>query len=98
MKVNSLCGMCELEHKNSIISQEPNGIQQFLQFYEKVKYKKYRSAIENIVNKKVKVEDGNILNGFKEECENRFIKSTNENKCISQHFKIQIQNGNEKKI
>jgi hypothetical protein len=30
MKVNSLCGMCELEYKNSIISQEPNGIQQVI--------------------------------------------------------------------
>jgi len=36
-----------------------------------------------IVNKEIKVEDENILNEFKDECENRFMKSNDEENCIT---------------
>merc|ERR1712034_211789 len=36
-----------------------------------------------IVNKEIKVEDENILNAFKNECENRFMKSTDEENFIT---------------
>ena len=51
-------------------------------FYEKTKSKIYQSKEKSIVDEKVKVEDKNILNGFKDECENRFIKSNDKESCI----------------
>jgi len=39
-------------------------------------------ATENIVNEKVKVEDENILHGFKNQYETNFMKSNDENICI----------------
>jgi hypothetical protein len=35
------------------------------------------------VNKEIKVEDANILHGFKYECENRFMENNDEESCIT---------------
>ena len=35
------------------------------------------------MNQEIKVEDGNILNGFKTECENRFMHSNDEESRIT---------------
>jgi len=36
-----------------------------------------------IVNQQIKVEDENILGGFKDKCESRFIESNNTESCIT---------------
>jgi len=77
MKVNLLCDICGIERKNPTINIEPNAIQQ------KTKSKIYQSKEKSIVCEKVKVEDKNILNGFKDECENRFIKSNDKESYIA---------------
>ena len=50
----------------------------------------YRSKVKHIVDKKVKLEDekvkledGNILAGFKNECENHFLQSKDEEKNLA---------------
>jgi hypothetical protein len=35
------------------------------------------------VNKEIKVEDENMLEGFKDECENRFMISNDEDSCVT---------------
>jgi len=77
MRVNLLCDNIEIKRKNPDINID--GIQ-------KEKSKMYQSTAQNIVNAQVKIEDENILNRFKDECEHRFIQSNNEEKCIVIEF------------
>merc|ERR1711925_46400 len=75
MKVNLLCDKYETERKNPMINVA-------IPKYEKTKSKMDQSATENIVNEEVKIEDENILHGFKNQCEHRFIQSNDEESCI----------------
>jgi len=66
MKVNLLCDMNGIERKNPTININLNEIQ------EKTKPMMHQSKSKNVVNENIKVEDENK---FKNECENRFMKS-----------------------
>jgi len=86
MKVNLLCDKYEIERKNPEINK--NAIQ------KKIKSKVHQYATENIVNETVKIEDENILDGFKDACENRFMHQSNdEERCVATEF----QNSNAKR-
>merc|ERR1712034_100841 len=61
---------------NPMITIDPDIMQQ------KTKSKMSQYATENIVNEKIKVEDENILDRFKDQCETNFMKSNDENNCI----------------
>jgi hypothetical protein len=69
MSVNLLCDKLEMKRKNPSINTKPNAIQQ------KTKSNMYQLHPEKIVNENIKVKDENILNEFKDECENRFMAS-----------------------
>jgi len=69
MKVNLLCDKFGIQRKNPTVDMELNAIQQ------KTKSKIHQSKEKNVMNEKVKVKDENILNGFKDGCENNFIES-----------------------
>jgi hypothetical protein len=70
MKINLLCDKIGIERKNPMIDLKPDAMQQ------KIKLK-------HIVDQNVKLEDENILNGFKDECENHVIKSKDEKEIIA---------------
>merc|ERR1712034_256920 len=81
MKVNLLCDKYGEARKNPMIIIEPDAMQ------KKTKSQLYQSKEENIVNKdEVKVEDTNILNGFKNECENLFMKNNDAENYINFHI------------
>jgi len=69
MSVNLLCDKLEMKRKNPSINTKPNAIQQ------KTKPNMYQLQPENLVNRNIKIEDKNILDEFKDECENRFMTS-----------------------
>merc|ERR1712034_83731 len=71
MKVNLLCDKYELERKNPTINTKPNAIQQNTNFIM------YQYKPKNI-------EDENILGEFKDEYQNRFMKS-NEDTLLQNH-------------
>jgi len=78
MKVNLICDKLEIKRKNPEIN---------IDAIQKKKSKMYQSTAEIIVNPEVKIEDENILNRFKDECENRFIQDNNDKeKCIATEF------------
>jgi len=84
MKVNLFCDKFGIERKNPSINIQPDTIQQ------KIKSAMYRSKVKHIVDKKVKLEDEkvkledkNILFGFKNECENHFLQSKDEEKNLA---------------
>merc|ERR1712034_210801 len=85
MKVNLLCDKHEIERKN------PEGSKDFVQ--KKAKSKTYQYETENIVNEQVKIEDENILNGFKNEWGGRLIQSNDQERCTATEF----QNSNTKR-
>jgi len=68
LSVNFLCDEFGIQRKNPKIGMEFDAIRQ------KIKSKMYASKAENTVNENVKVEDENILDRFKDECENNFMK------------------------
>jgi len=76
MKVNLFCDECEIKRKNPMININLDEILQ------ETKSKIYQSEPENTANKQVKIEDENMLGGFKVEYEDRFMQSNDENKCI----------------
>merc|ERR1712034_253944 len=78
MKINLLCDRYEIERKNPDINKDAN--------QKKTKSKIFEYATEHNVKKEVKVEDENMLGGFKDECEHRFIQSNDEESCISTGF------------
>jgi len=79
MKVNLLCDEYKIKRKNPMVNRNLNEILQ------KTKSKICQSVEpENIVDsKEVKVEEENILGGFKNECENRFMKTNDEKRCTN---------------
>jgi len=79
MKVNLLCDEYEIKRKNPMVNINLNEILQ------KTKSKIFQSVeAENIVDsKEVKVEEEIILNGFKNECETRFMKTNDEKRCTN---------------
>merc|ERR1711925_58010 len=79
MKVNLLCDEYETKRQNPTIEIKPEIIQKS---YEKTKSKMAQSATENTVDERIKVEDKNILHGFKAQYEHRFIQSNDEESCI----------------
>jgi len=87
MKVNLMCDKIEKERKNPMINIRLDKIRQ------NTKSKIYQYEPENIVNKEVKVEDEYILHRFKDECENRFIQSNDQERDIITEF----QNSNAKR-
>jgi len=75
MKINLICDEIEVERKNPEINADV--------MQKKTKFKIYQYATENIMNETVKIEDENILDGFKDVCENHFIHQSNdEERCI----------------
>jgi len=78
MRANLLCDKLNIKRKNPMVNINLNEILQ------KTKSKIFQSVeAENIVDsKEVKVEEEIILHGFKNECENRFMKTNDETKCI----------------
>merc|ERR1711925_60492 len=79
MKVNLLCDEYETKRQNPTIDIKPEIIQKS---YEKTKSKMAQSATENTVDERIKVENKNILHGFKAQYEHRFIQSNDEESCI----------------
>merc|ERR1711925_57785 len=49
---------------------------------KKTKSKMAQSATENTVDEEIKVEDENILDRIKDQCENNFMQSNDEQSCI----------------
>ena len=63
-------------------------------FHEKTKSEIHQYATQNIVNEQVKEEDKNILDRFKNECENQFTQQSNsQERCTAKEF----QNSNAKR-
>jgi len=69
MKVNLLCDKCEIERKNPTINIKSKTIQQMIMC---------QSQPEYIVNEDIKVEEENVLDEFKDESKNRFIKNNDD--------------------
>merc|ERR1712034_127892 len=78
MNVNLLCDKYETERKNPTIKINLD----VMQLYEKPKSKMSQSATENIVNEKIKVEDENMLEEFKDQCENNFMEGNDKESFI----------------
>ena len=82
-----LCCQCtnptgvKKNHKTQILFRFVFFFNRFV-FYEKTKSKVHQYAKENIVDEDVKIEDEKILDGFKDDCESRFIQGNDENNCI----------------
>jgi len=85
LKINLICDKIEIEHKNPEINKDA--------VKKKRKSKMSEYATENIVNEQVKIEEENILDGFKDECGNRFTESSGGKGCIATEF----QNSNAKR-
>merc|ERR1712034_148652 len=78
VKINLICDTIENKRKNPEINI--NG-------FQKKNSKMNQSTVENIVNAQVKVEEENMLNKFKDECENHFMQDNDEEKCVPTEFK-----------
>merc|ERR1712034_190570 len=76
MKINLLCDKNGIERKNLMIDVKLDAKQQ------KIKSTMYRPEVKHIVDEKVKLKGENILNGFKNECENHFLKSKEEEESV----------------
>jgi len=89
MKINLLCDKIEIERKNPEINKDV--------IQKKAKSKLYQYTTENVVNKEVKIEGENILDRFKDECEDRFIHQSNdEERCIAAATEFQNSNAKRK--
>jgi hypothetical protein len=64
-----------------------------------IKSKINQSKTENTIDKKVKVEEENVLSQFKNECENQFIECTDEqNNIVTTSYQSQKRKRNENPI
>merc|ERR1711925_11576 len=89
MKINLLCDKIKIERKNPEINKDV--------IQKKAKSKLYQYTTENVVNKEVKIEGENILDRFKDECEDRFIHQSNdEERCIAAATEFQNSNAKRK--
>merc|ERR1712034_233569 len=79
MKINLICDKIKIERKNPEIDEDA--------IQNETKFKIYQYATEYIVNETVKIEDENIHDKFKVQCENHFIHQSNdEESCIDTEF------------
>jgi len=80
MKINLICDTIKIKRKNPHISKNV--------ISNKTKSKVHQCSTENTVNEEVKIEDKNIFDRFKDECENR---------CIQSNDATEFQNSNAKR-